>query len=380
MQLFLTAFQSVPDPRADNRRHDLVEVLIIAFLAVLCGAQHCSEMAEFGRAKRKFLKRFLKLKHGIPSHDTFSTVLRILDPKALDEAFGRLTAQLVSALQTGGVIAVDGKSLRGAYDKGQASAPRMMVTAYAAGLRLTLATVEAEGHDELDAALEVLGLLDLKGKIVTGDALHCNRRTAAKVIDKGGDYCLTLKANQESLLSDARAEFGKVEAAAAAARQTGKQAGKPARNVPTARTEEEAHGRVETRTAMVIDAGDLGAYHEFPGLKAFGRIVATREIDGKRTEDVRIFALSRKLSPKTLLETVRAHWQIENALHWPLDVVFGEDRARNRRDNGPANIAVLRRRALDVARRDTSKGSLTAKLKRAGWDDEFLLKMLAQMR
>src|SRR5215470_14475860 len=133
MQLFLTAFESVPDPRAENSRHDLIEILLIAFLAVLCGARHCSEMAAFGRAKLKFLKRFLKLKHGIPSHDTFSTVFRMLDPKALDAAFGRLTATLVAALAKGGVIAIDGKSLKGAFEKGEKSLPKMMVSAYATG-------------------------------------------------------------------------------------------------------------------------------------------------------------------------------------------------------------------------------------------------------
>jgi hypothetical protein len=148
MQLFLTAFESVDDPRAENVRHDLIEILLIAFLAVLCGAQHCSEMAAFGRAKRKFLKRFLKLGHGIPSHDTFSTVFRMLDPKALDAAFGRLTATLVAALAKGSVVAIDGKSLKGAYDKGEKSSPRMMVSAYAAGLRLTLATVAAKDRNE----------------------------------------------------------------------------------------------------------------------------------------------------------------------------------------------------------------------------------------
>src|SRR5262245_13269742 len=170
MQLFLTAFESVSDPRAENSRHNLVEILLIAFLAVLCGAQHCSEMAEFGRPKFKFLKRFLKRKHGIPSHDTFSTVFRMLDPKALDAAFGRLTATLVAALAKGGVIAIDGKSLKGAYEKGAKSSPRMMVSAYATGLRLTLATVAAKDRNEVDAALEVIGLIDLKGKIVTADA------------------------------------------------------------------------------------------------------------------------------------------------------------------------------------------------------------------
>jgi predicted transposase YbfD/YdcC len=129
----------------------------------------------------------------------------------------------------------------------------------------------------------------------------------------------------------------------------------------------------------VVEAKGLAEHHEFPGLKAFGRVTATREIDGTVTTDVRIFALSRKLTPEKLIETARAHWQIENALHWQLDVSFGEDAARNRRDNGPANIAVLRRRALDVARLDPSKGSLTTKLKRAGWNDGVMLEMLGRL-
>jgi predicted transposase YbfD/YdcC len=364
MQLFIGAFKSVPDPRADNVRHDLVELLVVAFLAVLCGATNCSEMSEFGRTKLKFLKRFLKLKHGIPSHDTFSNVLRIIDPKALDAAFGTLTASLRKALSDGGVIAIDGKSLKGAYDKGRAFMPRMMITAYATDLRLTLASLEVEGGNEVDAALSLVGLIDLKGHIVTADALHCHRSFAEAVIAKGGDYCFTLKGNQEGLLSDARSCLSRTASRRAAST-----------------TESEGHGRTETRVASVVKVPkDVAEHHGFPGLKAFGRIEATRVIDGKTETDVRIFVLSRALTPKALLATVRNHWQIENGLHWQLDVTLREDAQRNRRDNGPANIAVLRRRALDVARRDTSKGSLAIKLKRAGWDHDFLLNMLSQMR
>jgi predicted transposase YbfD/YdcC len=293
-------------------------------------------------------------------------VLRMLDPKGLDAAFGRLTATLVAALAKGGVIAIDGKSLKGAYEKGEKSSPRMMVSAYAAGLRLTLATVAAKDRNEVDAALEVLGLIDLKGKIVTADALHCHRRMVETIIEKGGDYCITLKGNQDSLLSDARACLGKAD--------------KAKKKPPAAKTEESGHGRIETRVAVVVEAQGMAEHHEFAGLKAFGRIESTRQIDGRTETDVRFYALSRKLTPQELLATARAHWQIENALHWQLDVSFREDAARNRKDNGPANIAVLRRRALDVARLDQSKGSLTAKLKRAGWNDEFMLKLLNQMR
>jgi len=198
MQLVVTELATVDDPRAENARHNLAELLAIAFVAVLCGASGCTEMAAFGEAQIAFFKRFLKLKHGVPSHDTFSTVFRMLDPKALDEVLGRLMAQIATKLGETGVIAIDGKVLKGAHDKGKASEAEMMVSAYATGLRMTLATVAAEKRNEVAAALAVLDLIDLKGKLVTGDSLHCNRKMAGKIIDKGGDYCLALKGNQES--------------------------------------------------------------------------------------------------------------------------------------------------------------------------------------
>lgn len=197
---------------------------------------------------------------------------------------------------------------------------------------------------------------------MTGDALHCNRRTVAAINAQGGDWCLALKGNQESLLSDARGCFSK----------------RPEGN-PEAVTDEMNHGRREIRKAVVVSAKSLAEHHEFPGLKGFGRIEAIREVDGKVTSETRFFALSWLPSPEVFLTTVRAHWAIENALHWQLDVSFREDAARNRKDNGPGNIAVLRRRALDVMRRDTSKTSLSLKLKRAGWDEAFLRKLLTNI-
>lgn len=359
MQIFLSAFDEVPDPRASNARHDLGELLVIAFVSVLCGSISCAEMAAFGRAKESLFRSFLKLKHAIPSHDTFSEVFRVIDPKALDAAFGRVLADVAALLRDGDVIAIDGKALRGARDRNESARTRMMVSAYASRLRLTLATVAADRGTELDAAIEALGLIALKGKVVTGDALHCNRRTVAAINAGGGDWCLALKGNQESLLSDARSCFGKLKD-----------------SHPVARSTEAGHGRKETRTAVVISAKALGEYHEFPGLKGFGRIDATRETNAKVTSETRYFALSWMPAPEILLATVRDHWAIENALHWQLDVSFREDAARNRKDNGPGNIAVLRRRALDLVRRDTSKGSLSIKLKRAGWDDTFLRSIL----
>jgi predicted transposase YbfD/YdcC len=362
MEFFLTELKDVPDPRASNARHDLCELLVVAFVSVLCGATSCAEMAAFGRSKERVFRDFLKLKHSIPSHDTFSTVFRMIDPKALDAAFGRVLARITALLGEGDVIAIDGKALRGARDKGESARTRMMVSAYAARLRLTLATVAADNGGELEAAREILGLIKLKGKVVTADALHCNRGTVAEITGGGSDYCLALKANQDSLLSDARSCFGEVPA-----------------DHPVASQQETGHGRKETRTGAVVSAKGLAEYHEFPGLKGFGRIESRRETDGRVQTETRYFALSWMPEPEVFLATVRAHWGIENALHWQLDVSFREDAARNRKDNGPANIAILRRRALDVARRDTSKGSLSIKLKRAGWDDAFLLSLLNQL-
>ena len=362
MQIFLSAFEDIPDPRASNARHDLGELLVIAFVSVLCGSSSCAEMAAFGRAKEPLFRDFLKLKHAIPSHDTFSDIFRMIDPKALDAAFGRVLADVAALLKDGDVIAIDGKALRGARGKGESARTRMMVSAYAARLRLTLATVPADRGTELEAAIEALGLIALRGKVVTGDALHCNRRTVAAINAGGGDWCLALKANQESLLSDARGCFTGLDTAH-----------------PEAVTEAAGHGRKETRKAIVVSAKSLGGYHEFPGLKGFGRIEATREMDGKVTCETRFFALSWMPAPEVLLSAVRAHWAIENALHWQLDVSFREDAARNRKDNAPGNIAVLRRRALDLVRQDKSKSSLSIKLKRAGWDEGFLRSILTNI-
>ena len=187
MHIFLSAFDDIADPRAENARHDLGELLVIAFVSVLCGATSCADMAAFGRAKENIFRDFLKLKHAIPSHDTFSVVFRMIDPKALDAAFGRVLADVTALLREGDLVAIDGKALRGARDKGQNARTRMMVSAFASRLRLTLATATADGDAELDAALDVLGLIALKGKVATADALHCIRRTVAAINAQGGE-------------------------------------------------------------------------------------------------------------------------------------------------------------------------------------------------
>lgn len=365
MQVFAEIFAEVADPRDETAQHDLTEIIFIALLAMLCGAEHCTEMAEFGRSKEPLLRQFLKLEHGIPSHDTFSRVFRLLDPEAFGEAFGRFMQAFARAARLGapsGVVAIDGKSLKGAYEAGQAHMPKMMVSAWGAEMRMVLAQTEAPGGNEVEAALALLRLLSLPGCVVTADALHCHRAMAGAIRKAKGDYALKLKANQPALLADA-------EAALAAAKR-------PER----ATTEQTAHGRIERRQAVVVAAPGLARKHRFPGLAAVARIEAWRGVGGKTSHRVYHVLLSRRFSAAQVLALVREHWAIENHLHWPLDVVFHEDLCRSRKDNAPRNLAVLRHIALNILRAHPKKTSLSLKRRRAGWNNAFLLELLTHMR
>lgn len=362
MENFERIFRDLPDPRAANAWHDLVEVLVIALAAVLCGAESCVDMAEFGCAKEGLLRQFLRLEHGIPSHDTFSRMFRLLDPQAFEACFRRFMVAFAKQLR--GVVAVDGKALRGAFERGQRSTPLHLVNVWAAEARLAIAQRLAPKRNEVAGALEVLDLLWLEGCTVTTDALHCHAEMARRILDRGAAYALALKENQSALLADARV---RLDAAAAQPH---------AEQVLTA-----SHDRDERRHAVVVRAAALARKHDFPGIAAVARIELQRRVAGKDDKPLtRYFLLSKVWSPARVLAITRSHWGIENQLHWVLDVVFDEDRARNRKDNGPENLAILRKLALNMLRSHPYKASIRRKIKRAGWDDTFLLTMLAQMR
>ncbi len=365
MERFADCFSELADPRACNALHDLTELLFIALLATLCGGTTCSDMALFARTKAYLLQPVLQLKHGFPSHDTFSRVFRMLDPQAFElsfRAFMKAFAAAAKIKRPRGVIALDGKALRRGYEHGKSHMPPVMVTAWAAQTRIALANVLAPDNNEAAGALQLIGLLQLKGCVVTADALHCHRGMAQAIVARGGDYVLAVKGNQPALLRDAQA------ALSAAVRK----------GAPSATTRETAHGRKEKRRAVVAVVEDMADAHDFPGLKAVALITSKRGKD-KATE--RYFLMSKCYSRQEVLRIVREHWTIENSLHWPLDVVLDEDLARNRKDSAPANLAVLRRLALNVARaQPDTKISLRGKLKRAGWDDTFLFDMLGHMR
>jgi predicted transposase YbfD/YdcC len=361
-------FAAVPDPRAGNARHDLSDLLFIAFAAVLCGAETCVDMAEFGADKAELLGSIVALDHGVPSHDTFSRLFRLLNPEKFEAAFRAFMANFAAALSgqvgtAGQIVALDGKSLRGAVNAAKRTQPLHLVTAWAADQRLVLGLRRAPGRSEVTAAREIIALLDLTATTVTADALHGNRLTAAAIRARGGDYALAIKGNRGPLHRDAQALLAAPDPALAAT------------------TIETAHGRREQRRAWVMPVpADWAARHHFDGLAALARIDSLRRIATQETSQTRYFALSRVLDPTEALRVVRAHWTIENNQHWLLDVALAEDRAQTRHDNTAENIAILRRLALNLLRADPDKASIRRKIKRAGWRDDFLLNLLTQMR
>lgn len=363
MGKFGDCFSDLADPRAANALHDLTEVLFIALAAVLCGAEGCTDMADFGRAKEGLLRQVLRLAHGVPSHDTFSRVFRMLDPQGFEAAFRRFMAGFAAAVRLKGVVAIDGKAVRGAFARGCKSTPLHLVNVWAAEARLALAQRTAPGRNEVAGALEALQLLALEGCIVTADALHCHKEMAKAIRARGADYVLALKENQAALWADA------------------------GRRIDTAGRRDEAelvqpasHGRAERRHVAVVRAAMLARTHDFPGIRAVARLTTERHCDGKTETSVRHFLLSRAISARRLLAVIREHWGIENRLHWVLDVAFNEDRARNRKDHGPENLAILRKLALNLLRTHPDKASIRRKINRAGWDDSFLLCIIAHMR
>lgn len=360
MEKLVAHFAEVPDPRAGNARHNLLEVIFVALAAVLCGAEDCTDMAVFARAKLDLLRQVVRLEHGPPSHDTFSRVFRLIAPQPFAAAFANFTAAFAGALK--GVVAIDGKALRGAYERGRKTTPLHLVNVWAAETRLVIGQCLAPGRNEVLGAQAALRLLQLKGCIVTADALHCRADTAQAILNTGADYALALKANQPTLLAQAQALFDAADP------------GPQAIDGPI-----RAHDRIETRTARVVSAEAI----DFPGLAAVARVETQRQPVGKAEPEpviVRWFLLSRALSAERVLEIARTHWTIENQLHWVLDVAFEEDAVRSRKDNAPQNLALIRKLALNLIRLHPDKGSIKSKIKRAGWNDRFLLSLLAHMR
>jgi|BarGraNGADG00212_1021973.scaffolds.fasta_scaffold44026_1 predicted transposase YbfD/YdcC len=364
MEGFVACFSGLEDPRASNaRRHDLHELLLIALCTFLCGGESCVDMADFAVEKEAFLREFLALPGGFPSHDTFSRVFRQLDPESFRACFQTFMARFAEACH--GVVAVDGKSLRRSFDTASARSPLHMVSAWSCEQRLVLGQCATDAKsNEITAIPKLLAMLALNGTIVTIDAMGCQRTIAQQIIDQGGDYALALKDNQATLALDARLFLDD-----------------PARTAgPVHTTIDADHGRIETRTATLShDIGWLQDIHAWPGLAAIGKITRQREFGRKTSTETAYYLLSTPMNPARFAEVARAHWGIENSLHWVLDVTMNEDKARNRLDNGPENLAILRHIALNIITRETTKISRRRKLKKAGWNNEFLRKLILQI-
>lgn len=360
----LTAvFDDLPDPRREtaNKLHGLTDILAIATCAVIGGAESWEGIAEYGRTKADFFRRFLPLANGIPSPDTFERVFAKLAPGAFARAFGRWMA---GACEATGLtpIAIDGKSARGAK-KNTAAGCLTVVSAWATENRLTLGRVAVpDGSNEVGVIPELLRTLDLAGAIVTIDAAGCQVGNAALIRGQGGHYLPAVKGNQPTL----RAAVGRVVEAACAADFVGVAGGEAT---------DDAHGRHEERYVGVYGSPE-GSPVEWPDVAAVVRVNREREVGGERTRTTHYYPTSYAGTAAEMAALVRGHWGIENGLHWVLDVVFREDDSRVRAGRAGENLAMVRRAAASLLRRAPGKGTTPTRRLKAGWDDDYLLQVL----
>jgi predicted transposase YbfD/YdcC len=358
-------FRRLRDPRVVGRStHLLIDIIVMAICGVISNCDDWPDIEMFAKQREGWLRRFLKLPGGVPSHDTFERVFAALDPRALEcccLAWLRDVAQLVGLEH----IAIDGKSLCGSASS--SFGPLHLVSAWATQASLTLGQVAIRGKgNEITAIPKLLELLDLNGALVTIDAIGCQKAIAKKIVDGGGDYVLVVKANQERLLSDIQAT---VERALDGAL--------PAAAVRQCTTTEKGHGRLEERSCVVIEhLKGISDRKLWPKLKTVGMCYRERTLDGNTTTEVAYFIGSRRMGARRYAEVLRRHWRIENNLHWQLDVSFHEDASRVENYHGAANLAFMRKMALSLLKQNLRKESIARKRKRAALDHAFLAEVL----
>jgi predicted transposase YbfD/YdcC len=374
----LDYFAQMPDPRRDNenKRHKLIDILAIAILATICGAEHFTEMEQWGKANEDWLRTFLELPNGIPSHDTFGDVFARLDSNEFKKCFISWV-EAIRAATDGEVIAIDGKTLRRSHQRLKGVGAIHLVSAWARSNRLTLGQVKVDGKsNEITAIPELLRLLHLKGCIVTIDAMGTQKEIAELICEKGADYVLALKDNQPNLKAEVEGIF-EAECAAQKEEQKSKKQSSP-KAAEVFETRESGHGREETRRVQSLEAPEwLRNKEQWSRLNSLILVEATRKVNDQASTERRYYLSSLAPNAKRAAEAVRGHWGIENSSHWILDVAFGEDDSRVRTGNAPENLALVRKLTHNLLQQETTlKRGIKTKRLRAGWDRSYLLKIL----
>lgn len=358
------------DPRIERcKRHQLIDIIAIGICAVICGADSFVEMEEFGRAKREWFETFLDLEHGIPSHDTFRRVFGKLKPAEFQRCF-LAWIESVQAQTKGQIVAIDGKALRGTFERTTDKLAIRMVSAWATENSLVLGQVKtSEKSNEIRAIPRLLSLLELEGCIVTIAAMGCQRQIVEQIVEQKADYCLSLKGNQGILHEEVREYFEWARASDFKQLEHS-----------YAEVVEKDHGRIETRRCWSVREVEwLSTKEDWKALRSICAVEAERlELTTqKRSRETRYFISSLASDAKALLRAVRKHWAVENSLHWVLDVAFREDHCQIRKDHGAENFALLRHIAVNLLKREkTAKVGVKIKRNKAGWDNDYLLKVL----
>jgi predicted transposase YbfD/YdcC len=358
-------FRKLRDPRRKHgQRHRFLDVIVIAICAVIAGSNCWTDIAEFGRRRRAWLKRFLDLPNGIPSHDTFEGIFQLIDPRAFEACFRQWMLALAETVGCSH-IAIDGKTLRGSGSA--ALGPLHLVSAWATRNHLSLGQVAVDAKsNEITAIPMLLQLLDLRGALVTLDAMGCQKEIAAKIRAGGGHYVLTVKENHESLLTDIQECLARADENDFAGVKH-----------DTYTVASQGHGRRERRSyTILVDPAELRQRHAWKDLKVIGLCYSERTVNGQTSEEARYFIGSKNAKARYYAQALRDHWRIENCLHWQMDVSFREDHNRTRERNAAQNMAVLRRLAMTLLKRVQAPGSIANKRLQAAWDTDFLHEVL----
>lgn len=363
-------FGDIRDTRVTGKiAHKLVDIITISLLAVICGADGWVGIETYGKAKQTWLETFLELPNGIPSHDTFARVIGKLDPEMLEQNFQAWVKQMTQSLGLE-VVAIDGKTLKGSYDRESSLKSLEIVSAWSSTHRLVLAQVAVDQKsNEITAIPVLLEQLDLTGAIITIDAMGTQTAIAKQIQEAGADYILTLKSNHPSLAHEAQDWFEQYQ-----------QQEDTSLAVVTETICEAGHHRLERRKFWQVPVEQVFSQKrikQWAGLRTLVIEESHRSLWNKQTSSRRFFLSSKEPQFEHFSTSIRNHWGIENQLHWCLDVVFAEDDCRLRKDNAPRNMTILRRLALNLLRQDTAKGSLKMKRYQAGLDNNFLLQILA---